>query len=329
MLFWVGASFAADPDFEVRPFAWLQPRVVWVEAVAEAGVGEGAASVDAAARVGIEAQSVALHLRGRVELSVLPSVRGTDAFVAWSPHAVVALYAGQFKVPFGVQALATDTRLQLPNYAPVVSSVAYGRQVGAMAELRLPIAQKIRGTLSVAAFELNPVPAAGEPRASLLSTARLQVLPLGPRERPVEGTLREPFIGVGAAVTRDSEAFADETEIVSAWEADMQLAVGVVSLQAEFLERSAAAGAYGQLGLFIPAPWTREHLELVGRFGGLDGDVTDDVTEPDLSLEAGLNLYVPESPAWMHDVKLQLAWRSGLGESSISDRFDAAATVRF
>ncbi|MSQ03076.1 MAG: hypothetical protein EXR71_14510 [Myxococcales bacterium] len=338
MWFWVAASFAADPDFEVRPFAWVQPRVSWEEWEPAASVGEGAAGLDLAARVGIEAQSAALHLRGRVELAAAPEVGATDAFVAWSPHAVIAVYAGQFKVPFGVQALATDTRLQLPNYAPVVAAVAYGREVGAMAEVRLPIAQKIRGALSVAAFDLGPTLADGGPARSILTTARLQLLPLGPRERPVEGTLREPFIGVGAAVSHDPTAPDGDPELLSAWEADLQLAFGIFSLQGEFLERtpgpdgegrSGTAGGYGQLGLFIPAPWAREHLELVGRFGGLDPNVDDDVRESDLSVEGGVNLYVPESPAWMHDVKLQLAWRSGLGDSLTADRFDAVATVRF
>ena len=67
MLFWVSVSFAADPDFDVRPFAWVQPRVTWEESVPEAAAGEGAPRIEAAARVGIEAQSAALHLRDRVQ----------------------------------------------------------------------------------------------------------------------------------------------------------------------------------------------------------------------------------------------------------------------
>ena len=93
-------------------------------------------------------------------------------------------------------------------------------------------------------------------------------------------------------------------------------------------------GVYGQLGCFIPAPWFREHVEVVARGGWSEPNTAFDAQgfQEEVAIDAGLNLYVPEAPKWLHDTKLQVAYRHVIqmeGEEIADDRLDVVGTVRF
>jgi hypothetical protein len=61
----------------------------------------------------------------------------------------------------------------------------------------------------------------------------------------------------------------------------------------------------------------------------VDSEVDPDAT---LTVDAGLNLYAPETAAAFHDLKLQLAYRHVVqleGKEREDDRADIAAVVKF
>lgn len=337
----VTLALAAEPTFEAKPTGSLSPRLTW-----QAAEEEDSPAFTLLARLGAEARATALPFRARVEARLMPDLALEDAFVAWQPAPPVAVFAGQFRVPYSLQALSAETRRQLPLDASVVSETSFGRDVGMMTALRLPVAGKVRATLDLALVNGEGANALGNLGGGLAFAARGTVVPLGARERPQEGTNREPYLGLGGGWVRTTGGgqLGDAEE--SAVGVDLQVAAGPVSFQAEYLDRAvseaggpaaewSARGAYGQLASFIPAPWVDRHLELVVRGGWLaphlpvDSEVDPDAT---LTVDAGLNLYAPETAAAFHDLKLQLAYRHVVqleGKEREDDRADVAAVVKF
>jgi hypothetical protein len=285
-------------------------------------------------------------VRARVEVELMPTLSLQDAFVAWQPAPAVALFAGQFKVPYSVQSLAAETRRQLPHDAAIVAQAGFDRDLGAMAALRLPIGGRVRATLDAALMNGEGRSQLGELGTGLLFAVRGAVAPLGARDRPQEGTLREPYLGLGGGWVLRTGAGADGETTENAVGLDVQVAAGPLSFQAEYLDRAedtaggpkpeaSARGLYGQLGSFIPAPWVQQHLEVVLRGGWsapkLPADGSEDPAAA-ITLEGGVNLYAPEAPAMLHDVKVQLGFAHTLpaaGRGRPGNRLDLAGTVRF
>lgn len=337
----VTMALAADPTFEVRPTGWVQPRFTWQAEGAEADTGFGLT-----ARIGAEAMAKSLPFWARVEVNLLPSPSLQDAFAAWQPAPAVAIFAGQFRVPYSLQALSAETRRQLPLDAEAVSQASFGRDLGVMTAFRLPVAGKVRAMLDVAAVNGEGENELGNLGGGLCLAVRGAIVPLGARERPQEGTLREPYLGVGGGWVRTTGGGSLGDAEESAVGVDVQVAAGPVSFQAEYLDRAvseaagpspewSSRGAYGQLASFIPAPWVNEHLELVVRGGWSSPRLeVGSAVDPDatVAIDAGVNLYAPEAPASVHDVKLQLAYRHVIqleGTERDDDRADVAAVVRF
>lgn len=337
----VTMALAAEPTFEVRPTGWVQPRFAW-----ETGSGEAGAGFDLTARIGAEAMSKSLPIRARVEVDLLPSPALQDAFAAWQPAPAVAVFAGQFRVPYSLQALSAETRRQLPLDAEAVKRASFGRDIGVMTAFRLPVAGKVRATLDVAAVNGEGANQVGNLGGGACFAVRGAVVPLGARERPQEGTLRQPYVGLGGGWVRTTGGGSLGDAEESAVGVDVQVAAGPVSFQAEYLDRAvsqagaatpewSARGAYGQLASFVPAPWANEHLEVVVRGGWSSPRLqAQSAVDPDatVAIDAGVNLYAPEAPASLHDVKLQLAYRHVIqleGAELDDDRADVAVVIRF
>ena len=327
----VGAARAADPTFEVRPTGWVSPQYTW-----ESKRSEPTSAFALQARLGAGASSNTLRVRARIEAELLPTPSLQDAFAVWQPSPATALFAGQFKVPYSLQALSVETRRQFSTRAEAVAATTFDRDLGVMAGLRLPVGGRVRATLDVAAMNGEGANQVGNPGEGLLFAVRGTVAPLGVRERPQEGSLREPFVAVGGGWV----SLAEENAVG----VDVQVAAGPFSIQAEYLDRArsragepewSARGAYGQLGSFIPAPWVREHLEVVLR-GGWSAPHLLVEGGPDaearITVEAGVNLYAQASPSALHDVKVQVGFRHTLpasGTGHEEDRLDVATVARF
>jgi hypothetical protein len=179
-----------------------------------------------------------------------------------------------------------------------------------------------------------------------LFAQRLLITPLGSRERPVEGTQREPYLGIGGGwIYNDTGSEATEEES-NTFQGELQFAIGPFSLQGEFMDKDVqhasaevadfhATAGYGQIACFIPAGWFAKHLELAGRGAYTEPNDALDTTSAEvatLAIDGGLNLYLPETPRWMNDVKLQAAYRHTIeleGDEVDDDRVDVAGTVRF
>lgn len=333
MLALVALVLAADPQFSVTPNGWVRPSFAWHDGFA------------VAARLGLEAQSEAYRVRARIEVELQPEPSLTDAFVNFSPSPILSVNLGQLKVPYSVAYLAADTRRQLPQTSIAVYQGNFGRDIGALVEARLPIAQKVRATLSGGVFNGEGRNRIENVNDAMLYAGRLNITPFGTRERPFEGTGREIYLGFGGGYVYNLTGEDSTSTEINAFAAELQLSVDVFSLQGEFLSKEVVhadatvedfevRGAYGQLGCFIPAPWFREHVEVVARGGWSEPNTAFDAQgfQEEVAIDAGLNLYVPEAPKWLHDTKLQVAYRHVIqmeGEEIADDRLDVVGTVRF
>jgi hypothetical protein len=330
--------------FVVTPYGFLRPGFSWRQD--DEALLTDTDGFALQARFGVEAAAEPIRLRARMEVELQPEPILQDAFVNFTPHPVISLNVGQLKVPFSVSHLASDTRRQFPTANGVQRISEISRDIGLSVEGRVPIAGKPRLSLSSAVMNGEGKNRLENVNDDFLFAQRGLLLPFGPRELPGEGRSAAPYLGVGGGWVYNftgSDASAVESNTIAA---EVQFAVGVFSLQGEFIDREVeyatpevrdhhAVAGYGQLGCFIPAPWLQEHLEIVARGGWSEPNdalagTLDEVAG--LDIDAGLNLYVPETPAYLHDVKLQLAYRHSIeteGESVDNDRFDALATVRF
>lgn len=343
MLPLVAYALAADPQFSVTPNGWVRPSFAWRQD--DPALLTDSDGFAVAARLGLEAQSESYRVRGRVEVELQPEPALTDAFVNFSPSPMLSVNLGQLKVPYSVSYLVADTRRQLPQPALAVDQGNFGRDIGALIEARLPIAQKVRATLSGGAFNGEGRNRIENVNDAMLVAARLNLTPFGTRERPFEGTGRELYLGVGGGYVYNLTGEDSSATEINAFAAELQLSVGVFSFQGEFLNKQfvhadatvddfEVRGAYGQVGCFIPAAWLRDHVEFVARGGWSEPNTAFDTLgfQEEVAIDAGLNLLVPEAPKWLHDTKLQIAYRHVIqleGDEIGDDRLDVVGTVRF
>ena len=346
LLVLLGVANADEParPFSVVPYGWVQPGFAWRQD--DAALLTDTDGFSAAARFGIEATAEPIQLRARVEVDLQPEPVLEDAFVNWSPHPVFSLNAGQMKVPFSISHLASDTRRQLPVDNAVTRVSGIDRDLGVSAEFRLPIAQKPRAAVSSAVMNGEGKNRLENVNDSFMFAQRLVVYPLGPRERPAEGRSAAPYLGLGGGWVYNFTGADDSATEFNTFAAELQFAAGVFSIQAEFADVEVvhaspdvvdyhSTGTYGQLGLFIPAPWVSQHVELVGRAGWAEPNdaLASNIDEvATIDIDVGINLYIPETPPYMQDVKLQVAYRHSIqdeGGQVDDDRLDVVATVRF
>ncbi len=329
----------ADQPFVARPFGFLIPSFSPVPSLASSGED----GFDLEAHLGAEARldlGTGGQMGALVELDLTPSPGLKDAYALYRPTSFLRVDLGQFKIPYGLGFQASDTRRLLPM-APVATEGLVGRDEGIMVTGSLPIHGVSVGSLQLAAFNGEGPNIYQDPDHRYLFVVRGLITPFGARVKPFEGSDGTLYLGLGGGLL-DNTVEAGGAAHVRQYGADVQFAWNVLSVQGELLLGSRALedgapersiGGYGTLSVFLPFPWVKDHVQLIGRFGQSDpqvqssegGDATREFT-------GGLDLYWFAAPGPFSDVKLQLAFShvDDLDDvTTSSDQLVVAATVRF
>ena len=171
----------------------------------------------------------------------------------------------------------------------------------------------------------------------------------GARSTTFEGTDGTLYLGVGGGWTYNWLGDGDSSEEINQYAGELQFAWNVVSLQGELLLGQhgfanasvtdyTQVGWYGTAATYIPAPWLKDHVQVVARLGQSEpddqmvGDPAGQVQPATREITGGANLYWMGAPRPFHDVKLQLAYshfQELEGVDFLNDRLTAAATARF
>ncbi|MSP55813.1 MAG: hypothetical protein EXR69_09460 [Myxococcales bacterium] len=337
----------ADHPFSARPSGYLIPAFTAVlPAAGDERVGSG---YDLDARLGGEAR-LDLGRVGQVgaliEVKAWPAPVLKDAYALYRPAPFLRFDIGQFKVPYSLAFLASDTRRLLP-VAPQALSGMVGRDLGVMMTASLPIRGRTLGSLQLAAMNGEGPNHPSDADGRYLYAMRGVITPLGARTKPFEGSDGSLYLGLGGAWVHDRSLDSGRESPVNQFAGELQFSWAVLSIQGEFVygDRPEPVsgtphhrrGGYGTLSAFLPFPGLKEHVQLVGRFGQSDpDDAAAGPTAGELSstreLALGLNLYWFGAPGPFNDLKLQLAflhYDELEGTGSQNDTLTSAATVRF
>jgi len=341
----------------VRPSAWVRPGFTWIADDPTNPTAQDGFTIEA--RIGMEASLQQLPVKAKVELGLLPEPAVTDAYLEVSPHGWVDVRLGQMKVPFSLHRLASDTRRQLPEGVAFLDEAGVGRDIGADVAVAVPIAGKTRVVLTSGVYNGEGANRIQNVNQRYLFAQRVLVTPLGARKGVFEGTHRAlpdgaVYLGLGGGWLYDYAGDGATAQESNTFGVELQAAWDVLSLQAEALDQELVhanasvadyhvKGAYGQLGCFVPAPWVRDHLELVGRvelsepntaFGAADGEAQPDL-QAKQTIIGGMNLYVrgaADVAQRYHDLKVQAAYAHVTpleGADADDDSFTVTATARF
>lgn len=289
-------------DFRLDLYGWAQPRFTWQEADdrPEVNFQPNAAFTVNRARLGTAA-SFGKWGRVQFELELAREVgQPFDAFVVVSPvhteKVNLSLQAGQFRVPFSRQNLINSMSYQFADMAYFVRpSFIVDRDLGAMLTADL-----WDGRLRLQAGVWNGnEPGRGQTQnldPYFLGAARVEISPLG-RPPRFEGDLRpleeqrRPLVTLGFGVMRNR--LEDKHFDRKYLGADLAAYYRGASLYAELYyhvddplttvgpsatTRVRQMGWNVQAGYFLPLPWVREHLEIVGRVEQFDPNM--DVKAP-------------------------------------------------
>lgn len=367
-------SADADNPKTLDAYGWVQPRLSWQQSDKRDGVNfdPNPAFTVQRFRLGFIA-NMSGWVRGQVEMEFAgqqptPLI---DAYVVASPIPEFALTAGQFRVPFSGQNLRASKNFQFADTAYFVTSKwVHDRDMGAMVSGNL-FDGKARYFAGV--FDGNDPGRAQTQNADkyFLMAGRVELSPLGPPPR-FEGDLRplaerhQLVFNLGGGAMRNH--IDDKHYVRTHIGADLGLWWEGASLYAEYFRRTdrgdnsqpanpppiTSEGFNVQVGYFPPAPWTQEHLEIVGRFERFDpfvetktpghdaGERDLDQSNPTWGYQGyvfGVNVF----PTKVHDVKLQASYEirnetkkclqgeSGAGCTGFirNNLFVAQATVAF
>lgn len=337
----------ADHPFSARPSGYLIPSFSAV--LPASGTPRVESGFDLQARLGTEAR---LDLGGAGQMGALIEVKAwpapvlKDAYALYRPAPFLRFDIGQFKVPYSLTFLASDTRRLLPT-APQALSGMVGRDLGVMLTTSMPIRGRTLGSLQLAAFNGSGPNDASDADGRYLYAVRGVISPLGARTKLFEGSDGSLYLGVGGAWVHDRGPETGRESAVNQFAGELQFSWTLLSIQGEFLygDRPEATsgsphhrlGGYCTLSAFVPIPGLKEHLQLVGRFAQSDpddqtaGDAAGDL-QSTREFVAGLNLYWFGAPGPFNDVKLQFAFLRHdelEGTETANDTLMSAATVRF
>lgn len=338
-------SQLADQPFTARPFGYLIPSFSPIPHGADQPTADDGFMLEA--RLGAEAK---LDLGGGglmgslIEVDLSPSPVLKDAFAFYRPAPFLRFDLGQFKVPYSIDFLASDTRRLLPA-TPLITRDMVGRDVGFMMTVSLPVKGVTLARAQVAAFNGEGPNQLQDVDQHYLYAVRATITPFGARNKPFEGSDGSLYLGLGGGWLNNR---VDEgAQRINEFGGDLQFAWNVLSIQGEFLYGTHAfdaggdyheIGGYGTLSAFIPLPWVKDHVQLVGRFGQSEpndqvvGSNAGSASTATREYTVGLNLYWFPSPGPFNDVKLQAAWSHFdelEGSRTPNDRFVTAASVRF
>jgi hypothetical protein len=229
-----------------------------------------------------------------------------------------------------------------------------------VAELRLPVAEKVRAIGSVGLFNGEGSNRIQNVNEEFLLALRGLITPFGARPRYFEGIGQELYLGFGGGWVYNLTGEGEGAQERNVFGAELQFAYKWVSLQGEYMDAEVfnasvdvadfhIRGGYGQLGLFVPVAGIFEQLELVSRWEwsdpntaftdiGLSGSGASAIPafQAAMVITGGINYYfVPpaeQKPAMFHDVKLSVAYshaKETEGDSVLDDTVIGVASVRF
>ena len=339
-----------DPLFTVTPYGFIIPGFSYIQDDPEALTAQDGFTL--AARLGLESRLQVGKTPGviaaRIEVDLTPAPLLKDAVLSYRLASFIRIDAGQFKVPYGLGYLAADTRRLLPA-TPLIYNDMTARDMGLMVTASLPIQKKTWASAQLAVFNGEGANRIQNVNQKLLYAVRGTFTPFGARDRIFEGPDGATYLGIGGGWMYNLLGAEESAEEINQYQGELQFSWNVLSLQGEYLFGEHAftngsvqdyrqIGWYGTLGCVIPAPWVREHIQLVGRYAqaepddAVEGDFAGQVAPNSEEITGGLNLYWVGPPRPFHDMKLQLAYstfRELEGSKFMNDRFTAAATVRF
>ena len=294
-----------DDRFMLRPELRLQS--VYEADIAKAGSGDrsrpdSSTFALAHAEVLLEGHAVSRRFEYRLELDFADTQPGIakDAFVQWRFADLLAVRAGQLRVPFGLETQYWNAYLELVDVAAATAAFTLARDVGVML-LGRPLAGRLQYQLSATNGPRGLCPPNDDnlrcDAIDLAYAARVVASPFGPLplvEGDVEGQ-RHPLLAVGASGayqlvptdvrTRtgivDASLDVDDNgrvDNVSVLQGGVELRAMFrgAAVQGEWLGRrehpgAGAAdrtfwGAYGQASYFV----LPHLLQVVGRLGRTD-----------------------------------------------------------
>ncbi len=349
------AAPVPEKPFTVTPYGFVIPSFSWIQDDPAAITAQDGFQL--AARLGAEAKLGVAPIGARVEVELTPDPLLRDGLVWYQPTSFFRVDAGQFKVPYSAGYLASDTRRLLPA-TPQAYADMTGRDMGVMLTGSLPVADENRATVQLGVFNGEGANRLQNVNQRYLYAVRGVVTPFGARSKVYEGSDGKLYLGVGGGWTYNWIGQDDSSEEVNQYEGELQFAWSIVSLQAEILLGQhafasasvadyAQSGWYGTVATFVPAPWMKQHVQLVARVGQAEpddqvvGEVSGQVLPNTRELTGGLNLYWirptargPDGPVSnpFHDVKLQLAYshfQELEGSQFLNDKLTLAGSVRF
>jgi hypothetical protein len=305
-----------------------------------------------------EGHAFSPRLEYRFELDfaeTLPQI-AKDAFLQWRVGPSLAVRAGQFKVPYGLETQYWNALLEFVDVSQATAAFTLGRDVG-LEVVGRPLAGRLQ--YQVAAFNgpRGPCPRNIDglkcDQVDLAYAARVVAAPFGPlpaHEGDLEGEAR-PRLAVGvsgayqllptdvrlrsdvpnAPLDVDQDGRVDNVGVLQG-AVELRALWRGASLQAEWFGRREDPGAgapnrsyfgvYGQAGYFVIA----HHLQLVARVGRTDlplygFSAADRLLRGTETTEevGGVNAYLRG-----HDVKLQVDYT----HSSSSDALSAPTVHR-
>jgi hypothetical protein len=263
-----------DDGFEIRSpdnGFYLRPRLrvqgIYTGTIAGRGVADAAAPDQSGFSLGRAEMVLDGHVGGpffqyRLQLDAAQANPLKDAYVTWQPHRMIAVQAGQFKVPYGLQRQYWRAELEFVDIATPMAAFSLERDLGLEAVVR-----PLPGRLSIRAGLLNGA-GANRPNDNfdLAYAVRIRATPFGPLP-PTEGDLEwsaRPRLSVGAsgyyslvptdvrARTADPTASLDidgdgRVDNVAVWQGgvDLRAIWRGASLQAEWFGRQEDPGVAG------------------------------------------------------------------------------------
>ncbi len=333
----------------MRPYGFVIPSFTTIQDDPNAITAQDGFQLEA--RLGAEAKFDGGRpglLGANLEIDLTPTPLLKDTYVYLHPLPFLRFDLGQFKVPYSVGYLASDTRRLLPA-TPASLSGSTNRDMGFMVTGTVPVHGKTVATVQAGAFNGEGPDRLQNVNQRFLYAVRGVITPFGAREKVFEGSDGNLYLGVGGAYLYNWIGDGDSSEEINQYAGEAQFAWRLISVQGEFLYgqhayASAAvsdfnsSGWYGTVSSFIPARWCRKHLQLVARVGENEpddqvvGDPTGQVLPKALEVTGGVDVYWLVPPRPFEDVKLQLAY-SHLdeleGDQFLNDTFTAAASLRF
>lgn len=351
-------------SFSVEGYA--QPYYRWIDNTCTYDNGDGSCGTQRTIPDGFGLSRARISFRGdlmergsfKLELATIPNAQLLEARFDFDPLPWLRITAGRFKVPFSRQELTSESRLQIIDRPRFVKATP-GRQIGIAVQTQFGIGDTADDLITLSGGVFNGESAKEQAPVNnidehFLYASRLEIAPFG-QPALMEGDLRDaaerrlPALVVGASWSYNSTGEDTGNYEQRNVGADLGFYWQGLSLYGEVFRSDrdynnddlntdyAGFGWNIQAGYFIPAPYVRERLELVGRVEEFDpqrahdedradevqpsnsgtGPANSNGTQASRNYVAGLNWYF-----FGHDLKLQANYthRQSLENSTTSAR---------